>query len=75
VDEDSPTRVTKIDEAQEFVTKLLKDKGKMSRKDIVAARGEIGINATDNALRQMQEKGTVRSEGGDGLEKEYWLSG
>jgi len=72
--EDSPTRVTKIDEAKEFLTKLLKDKDKMARKDIMASQDSIGQNAIDNALKQMQEEGTVRSEGGNGVEKKYWLS-
>ena len=72
-----PVAPTKIEQAKELVMSLLTDKGKMSRKQIVAELKKttgIGENSISNALAALAEDDKIKSDGGDGTTKEYWLS-
>jgi hypothetical protein len=80
-DETAATATTVVkqrseDKARQRILQLLEDNGKLSRGQIIRGITKsipLGINAIDKALQQLIEEGKVKTQGGNGTIKEYWL--
>jgi hypothetical protein len=73
-----PAAKTKADEAKELIIKLLKEKGTLSRKNILYQARKvalIGQVTVDKTLRKLVEDGKISSQGGVGTEKKFRLKG
>jgi len=64
-------------EAREIILRVLKEKGTMSRKDILyqTSKAQIGQVTTDNMLKKLVQEGIISSQGGVGTEKDFRLKG
>lgn len=67
-----PLKESKVEIAKDSIVEQLKNRSEVSRQDIIKAlKGTVGETKIDQALKELELKGIIDSDGGEGTRKIY----